>query len=208
MALAFLCSNLRFAKVLYLTALYTVLILYLVFLLGNYCTLLTKRCMMQKINELFTPGQESVLGAVRKAAEQTRKYERKDPLYCTEKPKRARFKLWVMFDNQTEPRIFYSYDYASDQGKTKLDEWLGYTKLLRALQKWDGKYKTAVIYCSHDPQADTNKKTYNGVGAKFTKAYKRHNPTIEFGVKTRNGVKHSIMRYDRFDGNYFKPKNV
>jgi hypothetical protein len=160
---------------------------------------------MKQISEIFTPGKDSILGATRKAQEITRKYERKEVLYCAERPKRARFKLWVAF-NDGNKRIFYSYDFVTEESKTKIDEWAGLVKLLRALDKWRGKYKTAVIYTTLEPKADTSKKLYNqnNIAGKFTALYERHNPSICFKLHSWKGIDHNILEMAQFDTNYFK----
>jgi hypothetical protein len=162
---------------------------------------------MKPLNEFFKPTKNNVLSAIRKGAEPTREYQR-TPEFLREnvqKPKRARFKLWIAF-NDGNTRTFYSYDYATTNGAATLDEWLGLTKLLRRVNKWSGKYKTAVIYCTCDPKADTQKKTYDSINivGKFTATYQRHNPSVQFKQHEFRGVVHTVMEYAKFDKTYFQ----
>lgn len=88
---------------------------------------------------------------------EVRAYEKKsNHIY---RPEAARFKLVVYFKNGST-RYFYSYDTKVYQNERIIDEYEGFLKLLRLLNKYAGEYKNAIIYATIDPNKAVNKNTF------------------------------------------------
>ena len=76
------------------------------------------------------------------------------------KPKRARFKAQFYFKDGNK-HIAYSLDFTTNEGKTVLDEWLGYMKLNRLIKRWGDKFNTVTIYANVNEHPDTESREYN-----------------------------------------------
>lgn len=110
---------------------------------------------MEKISELMNmvDFRSALLGAEK----EVRTYEKKsEHVY---RPEAARFKLVVYFKNGYT-RYFYSYDNKVHNKERFTDEYEGFLKLLRLLNKYAGEYKNAVIYATIDPNKAANGNSY------------------------------------------------
>lgn len=96
------------------------------------------------------------VSAHNKAKQPTRKHSgNKVP-----KPKRARFKAQFYFKDGNK-HIAYSLDFTTNEGKSVLDEWLGYMKLNRLIKRWEDKFNTVTIYANVNEHPDTTSREYN-----------------------------------------------
>lgn len=120
---------------------------------------------------------------VERAAEPVRDYERHKPAKM-EKPKRARFKLYIRkFDNT--PKTFFSFDLILKPDKTyQLDEWSGLFKLTRLLHDFTKQAKVIIIYATLDKYPDTNLHNYDVEVAIFKKGKLIQNPYVSFNPVT------------------------
>jgi len=113
---------------------------------------------MKAINDVFT----DMRGVLDMAAEPVRNYNKtSDNIY---KPEHARFKLVIWFkDGNT--RYYYSYDNKTYEKERIIDEYEGLKKLLRLINKYQGKYKNAFIYAT----LDQDKKTVSNYNCEIIK---------------------------------------
>lgn len=103
---------------------------------------------MKTINDIF-PDLGKVL---MEAMEPVRQYQKtSDNVY---KPEHARFKLAIYFkDGNT--RYYYSYDNKNYEKERIIDETEGLKKLIRLIDKYQGRYKNAIVYATLDPGKPT-----------------------------------------------------
>jgi hypothetical protein len=95
--------------------------------------------------------------AIQESKTPLRKYDKQsEHIY---KPTESRFKLVVWFkDGNT--RYFFSYDNIHEGKTVHIDEYEGLKKLMRCLNKFEGKFKNAIIYATLDSSRST-KSNYN-----------------------------------------------
>ncbi len=124
-------------------------------------------------------------GVLESASEPTRNYVRQKQTESF-KPEKARFKLKVWFLDGNE-RIFFSYDYRKNlNGSYFLDEWTGLKKLIRMIvQRYEGKFKCAMIFATRDPEPDTSKSNYNLQVLKYTQFKQWENSGVGFNTEGR-----------------------
>jgi len=152
---------------------------------------------------LIQPLEKDLNGIIRKANSIKRShkpYERNPDKYNI--PKRARFKLRVFFLDGNA-KSFYSYDLVNGpDGKYILDESEGLQKLMTLVNKFSGKFKTALIYATLDRKPSTQgngRSDYNADVGKFTAHASVLNPTVVFS----HLGKHCGLNINKLDANYF-----
>lgn len=112
---------------------------------------------MEAIKLTIERGLKDFREALNESKAPLRKYDKSsEHIY---KPKESRFKLVVWFrDGNT--RYFFSYDNVHKEKTVHVDEFEGLKKLVRLLNKYEGKYKNAIIYATLDPSRNV-KSNYN-----------------------------------------------
>lgn len=107
---------------------------------------------MQSIKLTIEEGLKDFRNAINESKAPLRIYKKQsEHIY---KPKESRFKLVVWFkDGNT--RYFFSYDNVHNGKEVHIDEYEGLKKLMRLLNKYEGKFKNAIIYATLEASRST-----------------------------------------------------
>jgi hypothetical protein len=129
--------------------------------------------------------ENDMRAAINQAQEPTREYVKTSSYQY--KPEKARFKLAVYFKDGNK-RYFSSYDNMETKEGRHVDEYTGMMKLLRLINTYEGKYKTAVIYATMDQDKPTNS-NYNFELLKYDMyGNKKTNKTANFLTEGKNVI--------------------
>ena len=106
---------------------------------------------MEKM-EIFADALKDFRSAFINAQSEVREYKKQsDYVY---KPTQARFKA-VIYRKDGNTRYYYSYDNKTYNKNRFIDEYEGFLKLLRLINKFKGEYKNAIIYTNVEPDKPT-----------------------------------------------------
>ena len=132
-------------------------------------------------------------GAIDQSKEPTRNYTQgKSKSFSI--PPVARFKCKVYFLDGNS-KTFYSYDdLRRFDGQMIKDEWKGLTKLYRMVDKWEGKYKTVMIWANLDDIPKTMDGNYDFQVTKITRYGTEHNPNLHFNQNTGTVHTHRVKQ--------------
>jgi len=124
-------------------------------------------------------------GAITGAQQESRSYNKTSSYQY--KPERARFKLAIYFKDGNK-RYFSSYDTATTKDGTRIDEYEGLLKLIKYLNKVEGKYNTAIIYACLDQEKSPEADYFFEVLKYDRFGNKKTNKTVNFKTEGKNSI--------------------